>query len=257
MSFFEHIEVLRWHIVRSLAAIFIVAIVAFLFPEFIFETVLKGPMNPNFWTYEAICSLSETLCFRPTPFDLITRELGEQFIVHLKSSFFIGIIVAFPYLVWELWRFIKPGLYDGEQKAARGLVLICGLLFLTGVLFGYFVIAPFAVSFLSSYNVGAINAPTLSSYVNYMTMFTLPPGLVFELPIVMYFLSKAGVVTPEFLKKYRRHSFIIILILASIVTPPDIITQFLISLPLYILYEVSIRISARVIKQKQEKLPTP
>jgi len=144
-------------------------------------------------------------------------------------------------------------LYKEEQKAARGLVLVCGLLFLTGVLFGYFVIAPFAVSFLSSYNVGAINAPTLSSYVNYMTMFTLPPGLVFELPIVMYFLSRAGIITPEFLKKYRRHSFIIILILASIVTPPDVITQFLISLPLYILYEVSIRISARVVKNQQEK----
>jgi len=255
MTFFEHLEVLRWHIVRSIAAIFFFAFIVFLFPEFVFETLLKGPMNPKFWTYDMICNVSERLCFRPEPFDLITRELGEQFIVHLKSSFFLGIICAFPYLIWELWRFIKPALYAGEKKAARGLVLICSGLFITGVLFGYFIIAPFAVSFLSSYTVGAINAPTLSSYVNYMTMFTLPAGLVFELPIIMYFLSKAGIVTPDFLRKYRRHSFVIILIVASIVTPPDIITQFLISVPLYFLYEVSIRISARV--HKKQKAVTP
>ena len=167
----------------------------------------------------------------------------------------IGIVVSFPYIFWEIWRFIKPGLYVKEQKAARGMVTICSGLFLTGVLFGYYIISPFAITFLAGYEIeGVVAMPALSSYINYMTMFTLPVGIVFELPIVVFFLSKIGLVTPEFMKSYRRHAVILILILAAIITPPDVITQVLVGMPLYVLYEISIVISRRVVnKQKQEQ----
>ena len=252
MSFLEHLEELRWHIIRAVIAIAVFAIAIFVAGDLVFKYVILAPKEPSFFTYQFICGLSEALCFQPPEFDLITRELGEQFIVHLKVSAVLGLVVAFPYVFWEIWRFIKPGLYETEQKAARGIVFICSSLFLSGVLFGYFVIAPFAITFLASYNVGAVSAPTLASYVNYMTMFTVPTGVVFELPIVVYFLSKVGLITPEFMRQYRRHAFILILILAAIITPPDVITQFLIGIPLFLLYEVSIIISKRVIKADEQ-----
>ncbi len=253
MSFLEHLEELRWHIIRAVISIAIFAIAIFVAGDLVFKYVILAPKEASFVTYQFICGLSEQLCFHPPEFDLITRELGEQFIVHLKVSAVLGVVIAFPYIFWELWRFIRPGLYAAEQKAARGIVLICSLLFLSGVLFGYFVIAPFAITFLASYNVGAVSAPTLASYVNYMTMFTLPTGIVFELPVVVYFLSKIGLVTPDFMRAYRRHAFIIILILAAIITPPDVITQMLIGAPLYLLYEISIVISKRVTKAEAAK----
>jgi len=179
------------------------------------------------------------------------RELGEQFFTHLKVSIWLGIIISFPYIFWEMWRFIKPGLYAKEQKAARGIVFVCSFLFLLGVLFGYYVISPFAITFLAGYSIATevVSSPTLSSYVNYMTMFTVPTGIIFELPVVVYFLSRIGLVTPEFMKKYRRHAVIVILIFAAIITPPDVITQFLIGIPVFILYEISIHISRRAAKK--------
>lgn len=247
MSFLEHLEELRWHLVRSVVAVIVFGIICFLAKDFVFGSIILAPKSNSFFTYQFVCGLSEALCFGPPEFDLITRELGEQFIVHLKVSIVLGIIISFPYIFWEMWRFIKPGLYENEQKAARGVVFICSMLFLMGVLFGYYVIAPFAITFLAGYDVGATSAPTLASYVTYMTMFTVPTGLVFELPIVVFFLSKVGLITPEFMRSYRRHAFVIILILAAIITPPDIITQFLIGLPLFLLYEISIVISKRVV----------
>ncbi len=253
MSFLEHLEALRWHILRSFLAIVLVGIAVFLAKDFIFEQIIFAPKEADFITYRIICQLSSFLCFEPQPFEILTRDLGEQFIVHLKSSFWIGLIVAFPYVFWQIWKFVKPGLYEKERKVTRGVVLICSLLFISGVLFGYFIISPFAISFLSSYNVGATSAPTLASYINYMTMFTIPAGLVFELPIFVYFLAKLGVVGPKSMKKYRKHAVIAILVLASIITPPDMITQLLIGIPLFILYEVSIVIAARV-EKKREKI---
>lgn len=252
MSFLEHLEALRWHILRSFAAIVIVAIGVFLAKDFVFDTVLFGPRRDDFITYRVICAISDFLCFSPTPFEIITRDLGEQFIVHLKSSFWIGLVVAFPYVFWQIWKFVKPGLYEKEQKVTRGIVLICSMLFSAGVLFGYFIISPFAISFLSSYSVGVTSAPTLASYIGYMTMFTIPAGLVFELPVVIFFLAKLGVVGPKSLRKFRRHAIIAILILASIITPPDMVTQLLIAMPLFLLYEISIVIAGRV-ERKREK----
>jgi sec-independent protein translocase protein TatC len=249
MSFLDHLEELRWHILRALGATSVVAILVFLLKDFIFNTVIFGPKQPDFITYRFICGISEALCFRPPEFEIITRELGEQFIVHLKVSFFLGLIIAFPYVFWEIWRFVSPGLYAKERKMTRGIVFMCSLLFIMGVLFGYFVISPFAVSFLSSYDVGATSAPTLASYVNYMTMFTLPTGLIFELPIVVYFLASLGIIGPESMKQYRKHAFVVILIMSAIITPPDVITQLLITFPLYFLFELSILIAKRVYKE--------
>lgn len=254
MSFLEHLEELRWHLVRSAASIIIFGVLAFIAGKTFFQWVVFSPKEEGFITYRAICALSESLCFNPPNLEVIAVALGEQFIVHFKFCIMIGIVLGFPYIFWEVWRFIRPGLYPKEQKAARGIVLICSLLFISGVAFGYFIVAPFAISFLANYDMGAQSTVSLSSYVNYMTMFTLPTGFVYELPIVVYFLSKVGLITPEFMKTYRRHAFIVILILAAIITPPDVITQLLIGFPLYILYEISIIISARVARKREEDL---
>ena len=254
MSFLDHLEELRWHLVRSAAAVVIFGVLAFVGGKPFFELIMYGPKTADFWTYRTICKISETLCFSPPEFDLMTVILGEQFIVHFKFAIMIGLVFGFPYIFWEFWRFIKPGLYPDEKKAARGVVFICSLLFITGVFFGYFIISPFAITFLVGYDLGAISTPSLASYVDYMTMFTLPVGVVFELPVVVYFLTKIGLVTPSFLKSYRKHAFVLIIILAAIITPPDVVTQFLVGVPLYILYEISIVISKRVVaKQKLEE----
>jgi sec-independent protein translocase protein TatC len=253
MSFFDHLEQLRWHLVRAAISVVVFAILVFLAKGFVFDVIILGPTRSDFATYLLLCSIADFLCINPgEALEIITRDLGEQFITHLKSSIWIGIIISFPYIFWEIWRFIKPGLYENEQNAVRGIVWICSFLFLMGVLFGYFVISPFAVSFLSSYTVSAdiSNTTTLTSYVNYMTMFTIPTGIIFELPIVIYFLSKVGIVTPQFLRTYRRHAIVIIFVAASIITPPDVVTQFLIATPLIILYEISIFISKRQQKRK-------
>ncbi len=259
MGFLDHLEELRWHIIRSVAAIFVVGIVLFLFPNFVFDTVIFGPKNPDFLSYQIINSVMDMIGaapFEPVDFNLQITELGEEFLIHIKVSFILGFVIAFPYVFWEIWRFVRPGLYHKEQKAVRGIVFICSFLFFLGVLFGYFVIAPFAINFLAGYSVADVvqTQPRLSSFVNYMVMFTAPAGMVFELPIVVFFFSKLGLVTPQLMKDYRRHSIIIILMLSALITPPDVVTQFLIGIPLFILYEISINISARVEKQHQKEM---
>lgn len=260
MSFLEHLEELRWHIIRSLIAIVSMGIILFLFQRWMFDVVIFGPTRADFFSYKVICQLSnniglgDMMCFTPPDFAKIAIGFGEPFIMSIKVSFVMGFILAFPFVLWEFWKFVKPGLYDKEKKAARGMVAICSILFLLGVLFGYFIIAPFAVNFLAGYSIpGVQNTPTMSSFINYMIMFTAPAGLIFELPVIVYFLSKVGLVTPESMKKYRRHSIIGVLLLAALITPPDVVTQFLIGIPLYILYEVSILVSARVQKQEEEE----
>lgn len=248
MSFLDHLEQLRWHLLRSAAAIFGFAIIIFLAKTFVFDVIIMGPMNEWFPTFRMFCYFGEATCFGPPEMEILPRVLGEQFLIHIKTSAILGFIVAFPYVFWEVWRFVKPGLYDKEKKYARGIVFVCSSLFLSGVVFGYFIIAPFALNFLGNYTVGEVvnNSTSLASYVSYMTMFTLPTGIVFELPVIVFFLSKVGLVTPEFMKRYRKHSIVIILVMAAIITPPDIVTQFLIGIPVYFLYEISIVISRRV-----------
>ena len=259
MSFLEHLEELRWHLIRAIGWIMAFAIAAFVAKDFIFNTLIFGPKNPDFLSYRLLCKFShfvgmgESMCLAPPKFTLQAVEFGELFTTHLKAAFFIGFAAAFPFVLWEFWKFIKPGLFDKERKAARGFVFICSTLFILGTSFGYFIIAPFAVNFLAGYEIqGAISQPSLSSFVNYMTMFTIPVGLVFELPVLVYFLSKIGIVTPEFMRTYRRHAAVMILIGAAIITPPDVVTQFLVGIPLYILYEISIFISAIVVRNQEK-----
>jgi sec-independent protein translocase protein TatC len=257
MSFFDHVSELRTTILRSVLGIFVIGIIFFLNKEFVFSTLLFGPRYPEFPTYRILCSashalgLGENMCFTPPKFDLITRQLGEVLMQHLYVSFWLGVIGAFPYIFWQFWKFISPGLLEQEQKAIRGVVFICSFLFLLGVCFGYFVIAPFSISFLASYTVsGLVVAPTLDSYVTYMTMFTLPTGLIFEMPVVAYFLAKIGIVGASFLRAYRRHAIVVILIIAAIITPPDVVSQTLVSIPLWGLYEISILVVARVQRKR-------
>ncbi|NNE29947.1 MAG: twin-arginine translocase subunit TatC [Saprospiraceae bacterium] len=253
MSFLDHLEELRWHLVRSISAVVVFAIIVFASGSKFFEYVIFAPMKPEFPTYRLLCSISEFVCMQPPELELISVIFGGEFIVHLKVSLQVGLIMAFPYFFWEIWKFVKPALYEKEQKVTKGVVLVSSGLFLTGVLFGYYVIAPFAITFLGSYDVGATNSPSLTSYVSYLTMFTIPTGIVFQMPLVIFFLSKLGIVTPELLRTYRKHAFVLLLILSAIITPPDAITQLLICFPLYGLYEISIRVSARVQKNQMKK----
>ncbi len=248
MSFLDHLEELRWHIIRAVGAILVCAIVVFLSKEFVWETIILGPTRKDFFTYRIFCEISESFCFGPDEIQMFTRDFGEQFMMHMVSSFWLGLIMAFPYILWEVWRFVKPGLYAKEQKAIRGVVAICSMLFFIGVLFGYYVVTPFGISFLTNYEISNSiqNTVSLGSYVNYLTMFILPLGLIFELPMVVYFLAKVGIVSGPMLKSFRRHAVVVIVIIAAIITPPDVASQILVSLPLIVLYEVSIIIAGKV-----------
>lgn len=254
MSFLDHLEQLRWHIFRSAIAVCVAAIAVFSYQDWIFKYIILAPKDQDFITFRILCKLGPNFCYTPPKFDLVTRELGEQFTQSMYVGVWLGVIVASPYILWEIWRFVRPGLYKKEQEAVSGIVLICAFLFILGVCFGYFVMAPFSIAFLASYTVGAVNMPTLSSYISYMTMFTLPIGLVFELPVILFFMTKIGVITPSFLKKYRRHAVVLIVIAAGVITPPDVLSQVLVCVPLLLLYEVSILVCTREYKRKQRVL---
>jgi sec-independent protein translocase protein TatC len=261
MTFFEHIAELRRHILRSALAIVVIGVICFANINWIFEKVIFGPRNPDFPTYKAICGIShwmgmgDKMCFQPTPFRIITRQLGELLMQHLYVSFWLGFICAFPFIFWEFWKFIRPGLIEKEQKAIRGIVFICTALFLLGVSFGFFIIAPFSISFLGGYTMEGLEvSPTLDSYVTYMVMFTLPTGVIFEMPILAYFLTKIGLLGAQFLRSFRRHAIVIIVIVAAVITPPDVVSQVLVSIPLLALYEVSIGVSAAVQRRREQAL---
>jgi sec-independent protein translocase protein TatC len=258
MSFLEHLEVMRWHLLRSIAAIVILALVAFVFKEIVFDKIILAPKEPVFPTNRWLCRLGEILnlkriCINQHPFTLQTVKMAEQFSMHIIVSLVSGVVIAFPYIFWEFWRFIVPALYDKEKNTARGAVFFTSLLFVLGVLFGYYIICPLSVNFLGNYKVSesVVSSPTLRSYVSTITSVVLAAGLVFQLPILVYFLSKIGLVTPGFLKKYRRHALVIIVTLSAIITPPDVFSQVLVALPLTLLYEIGIIISKRIMKEQE------
>ena len=261
MSFFDHIGELRKHILRSFTAILVLGIVCFINKDFVFNTIIFGPRRPDFPTYRALCwasqkmGLGDSMCITPPHFDLITRQLGEVLMQMLYVSFWFGVIGAFPFIFWEFWKFISPGLYEHERKVVRGIVGVCSFLFLLGNAFGYYVIAPFSISFLAGYTLEGLEvAPTLDSYVTYMTMFTIPTGLIFQMPVAAYFLARIGLIGASLLREYRRHALVGILIVAAIITPPDVVSQTLVAIPLYVLYEVSILVVARVQRKQEEAL---
>ena len=260
LSFLQHLEELRWHLVRSVVAIMVFAIAAFSYPQFIFDRVILGLTKTDFFSYRAICWFtskwgSGVFCFDSMPFEIINMRMAGQFSMHIWVSFVAGVIIAFPYVFWEFWKFIKPGLTSKEQKYSRHVIGTSSLLFLTGVMFGYFVISPLSVQFLGTYSVSAevTNRLDLSSYISTITSITLASGILFELPIVVYFLSKLGLVTPELMKKYRKHALVVILVLSAIITPPDVSSQILVSIPVLFLYEVSIYVSRRVVRNAQKE----
>lgn len=257
MSFLEHLGVLRGHLIRSVIAILVFTVLAFVNKGILFDEVLLASKEPDFITYRALCKLSElfhlgdVLCITEQPFILMNVDMSGQFTMHLWVAFIAGVIIAFPYFFWELWRFIKPALRNSESKYTSGLVFVVTALFMTGICFGYFVIAPLSVNFLGSYQVSDMvaNQINLSSFISTVTTITFACGLIFQLPIVVYFLSSMGLLSPETMKKYRSHAIVGSLIVASIITPPDLSSQILVTLPLLVLYEMSIHISKFVVNK--------
>ncbi|WP_420146861.1 twin-arginine translocase subunit TatC [Spirosoma sp.] len=264
MTFLDHLEELRWHIIRAAAAILIFTVTAFIFIDDIFEYVLLGPAKTDFWTYRQMCKLADytgyaDLCVKKLTFKLQALGLSDQFTMSLTSSFFVGLSFTFPYAFWELWRFIKPGLRNAEKRAARGAVFYVSLLFAMGVLFGYFIVSPLAINFLVNYTLSSKieNNIDITSYISVIVTLALGCGLIFQMPIVAFVLSKVGILTPVFMREYRKHAWIVILVVAGIITPsPDIYSQILVALPLALLYEISIVVSGRVqqarLKDEQE-----
>ncbi|MDC0908826.1 twin-arginine translocase subunit TatC [Flavobacteriales bacterium] len=259
MSFLDHLEVFRWHLIRAAVAILFFTIIAFIYKDIVFDVILLGPKRTDFLTYRILCEISQylglgdALCLRDSPFSLMNISMSGQFSTHITTSIFAGFIIAFPYVLWEIWRFISPALHSNENSMAKGVVFFSSILFLIGILFGYYVIAPLSINFLGSYQVSSsvANQINLSSFVSTVTTVSFANGIIFELPILVYFLTKIGLLTPDFMRVYRKHSMVVILILSAIITPPDITSQVLVSLPLIILYEFSIKISERVIKNQE------
>ena len=260
MSFLDHLEALRWHVVRSVLVICTLGLVAFLNKELIFDGIILAPKNTDFWTYRMLCLLGQKLnidmCITQIDFSVINLDISGQFTTHMWVAFVTGCVLGFPYLVWELWRFIKPALSDREIKYSKGIVFFTSLLFLLGILFGYYIISPLSINFLGSYKVSEeiSNQISMASYINIVTVMTLSCGFVFELPMVIYFLSKIGIMSPAFMRKYRKHAMVVNLILAAVITPsPDVTSQMLVAIPLFLLYEISIFVSAAVERNKNRE----
>lgn len=258
MTFLEHLEELRWHILRSASALIIFTILAFAFKEKIYHNIILGPSRPDFWTFKMLCKLADAtgyadLCVTKLDFIIQSIGIGDQFMMAMVSSFVIGLVFTFPYLFWEVWRFISPGLKKSERNAARGGVFYVSLLFFSGVLFGYYVVSPLAINFLANFKLdeSIINQFSVDSYISILATLTLACGLAFQLPVVAFVLSKIGILNPRFMREYRKHAYVLILILSGIITPsPDIISQVLVTIPLVMLYELSIGVSARVEKAR-------
>ncbi len=258
MPFFEHIEALRWHLVRSFVVIAVLGIVLFFYNDILFGKILFGPRHQNFITYRLMCSMSyrflgnNSACLQVATQDLINTDLSGQFTMHMWVSFIGGLILGMPYFLWELWRFISPALRKTETKPVRGFVIVSTILFLMGVSFSYFIVFPLTWNFLAPYAVSADvkNLISFDSYVSNLTTLTLAFGLVFEMPVLVYFLSRFGLITSTFMRNYRRHAIVVILILSAFITPSsDIPTMMAVFVPLYMLYEASIFVSAYVTKK--------
>lgn len=258
MSFLDHLEELRWHLIRSTMAVVIIAVGAFLMRGFIFDTVIFGPSRMTFPTYRLFCDIAtyigidSAFCADSLPFTIQSRTMSGQFSAHIWTSIWAGFIIGFPYILYELWKFISPGLYEKERKHSRGFITVASFLFFMGVLFGYYVVAPLSINFLGTYQVSDVvqNQFDLSSYISTVRAAVIACGLMFELPIIIYFLTKVGLVTPDFLRKYRKMALVIVLIVSAVITPPDVASQIIVAVPVLFLYQVSIYISSIVLKRE-------
>jgi sec-independent protein translocase protein TatC len=264
MSFLGHLEELRWILVRSSAAVVIMGIVSYFYADYIFDKLIFGPTDPSFITYRFFCEVShslgfaENICITELNFVIQNTEMEGQINIFFWVCITAGFILAFPYILWEFWKFISPALYEKEQKSAKLFIFISSILFFLGVLFGYFVIVPLSVNFLATFTISSmvVNQFTIVSYVSMVRTSVIASGLFFELPIIIYFLTKLGLVTPIFLRKYRKYAILIVLVVAAIVTPPDVISQVTVAIPMLLIYEASIWISVIVEKNKRKEEQT-
>jgi sec-independent protein translocase protein TatC len=261
MSFIDHLEALRWHVVRSLIAMIVGAVVVFLNMDFFFDRIVMGPAHNDFVTYKWLCSFShkigmgDAMCMDDIKLKLISTEMSSQFMMSFTIAFVFGFIIAFPYIFWEFWRFVKPALTKKELQKSRGMIFWVTLLFFLGVSFGYFLIAPYTVNFFANFTLSSVieNNFRISDYIETITQLVLGTGIVFQLPLVVFFLSRIGLLTPSVLRNSRKYALVVILIIAAVITPPDVISQLIVTIPLWVLYEISIGISARVVKEQARK----
>lgn len=261
MSFLDHLEELRWVLVRSTLAILVLAVFTFFVSDYVFDVIIFGPKSPDFITYRLFCDLShqlgfaDSICVTEMPFIIQNINVEGQINILVWTCITTGFILAFPYILLQLWNFISPALYENERKYAKLFIFIASLLFFTGVLFGYFVVVPMSVNFFATFKVSDVvqNQFSFDSYIGMIKTSVIASGLFFELPVIIYFLTKLGLVTPKFLRDYWRYAVVIILIVAAIVTPPDVVSQLIVAIPMLLIYEISIFISVIVYKNQQKK----
>ncbi|MBU2952116.1 twin-arginine translocase subunit TatC [Tamlana agarivorans] len=259
MSFLDHLEDLRWHLIRICGAVILVGTLAFIFSRFVFNEIIFAPLNMSFPTYDFLCQtanflgLDTTFCNEKIPLILQNRTMAGQFSADIWTAILGGFIISFPYIIYQLWKFVSPGLHSNERKHSRGFIIISSALFFIGVLFGYYIVTPLSINFLANYSISEMvdNQIDISSYIALVRSSALASGLIFELPIIIYFFTKIGLVTPEILKQYRKYALVIVLILSAIITPPDIASQVIVSIPILILYQVSILISRIVVRNQK------
>ncbi len=260
MSFWDHLRELRGHIIRSLIAIIVFAIVAFINKSFVFNHIILAPKDADFITNQLLCKLGmliniDYFCVSEFSLTLINISMAGQFMTHMYISFMMGVVLAAPYIIYEFWKFVEPALYENEKKNSGSTVIVCSLLFLIGIVFSYYLVVPLALNFFGTYNVSeaVANNISLSSYISTVVTVTISIGLVFELPVIIFFLTKAGLVSIDFLKKNRKYMLVIVLITSAIITPPDVFSQVLVTVPLMILYEFSILMAKRALKKSATK----
>ena len=260
MSFLGHLEELRWHLVRSASVVLIFGIFLFIFQKEVYENFLLAHRKSDFITYQLFCDffnlfgLDSSFCRVSFKDNLISLKPTQQLMNSIWSSFILGIILSFPYLLWELWRFISPGLTLKEVRNSKGFIFAASLLFFLGIAFSFYIIAPISIHFLYNYQITDLiqNNFTMDSHIGLVTNMLLGVSILFELPVLVFFLTKIGLITPAFLKKYRKHALVVVLIVAAIITPPDVASQIIVAIPIVILYEVSINVSKIVIKKQQK-----
>ncbi len=260
MSFLQHLEELRWHLVRSAIVIVVFGIAAFCLNDFLFDTVIFGPLKQDFISYKTLCSLGhkigvgDVMCMVVKPAHLQTLSASEQFFNHMWISLMCGLILGFPFVLWELWKFIRPALKNQEVGPVKVFVVIASILFLIGIFFGYFLLFPMSYNFLINYQVsssGIVQTQnTFDDYISLISTMVLVSGIIFEMPVLVYFLTRMTLLTPVFMRKYRKHAVVIILIAAAVITPsPDVTSQMVVAVPMYLLYELSVFVSAWAIKK--------
>ena len=252
MSFFDHIDELRKHLMKSMIAVIVLAIIAFIYMDFIFHEILMAPSRPDFFTFRILCQYFD-FCVGNMNFTLMSRTMTGQFSMHIMTAIIAGLIAAFPFIVYQIWAFIAPALHEKERRNVKGVVFGVSILFFIGILFGYYIIAPLAINFLANYQLDPSieNNFDVSSYISTLSMMALGGGIIFQLPVVVYFLSLMGIMTPMVMRHYRRHAILVMAVIAAIVTPsPDMLSQMLMLIPMLLLYEGSIFVRAIVYKRK-------